>query len=222
MNRTHLAAAHRAAPLALLGLALAACNPTFAPPVRSGIYGAPGRLREATFEVGGSGTQRGTGGLFEGFVVAPGLAVEVGGELSALDTDGRWAMGWVGARYSIDQLRDEAGDGFSADVEAGAGAGVGGRLHDDDTAWFDRPAGGGYLGSGVAWHSEWFAAFGRARIQVTGAVDVPATLWWQALLGPEAAIGPVSVYLALGWAGYTNEADANNGGLLDTGVSIHF
>lgn len=205
-----------------LALLLAGCNPTFAPPVRTGMYGAPGRMRDATFELGASGNQRGSGGLFEGFVVAPGVQVEVGGELSALDRDGQWALGWVGARTTFDQLREEGGNGASFDLEAGAGAGVGGRLADDDTEWFDRPAGGGYLGAGVAWHAEWFAAWGRARVQLTGAVDVPATLWYQALLGPEAAIGPVSVYLAIGWAGYVNDADDNSGGLLDAGLSVHF
>lgn len=208
--------------LLLVAVALYGCNPTFAPPVRSGMYGAPGRLADSSFEVGGSSTQRGMGGLFEGFVVAPGLAVEVGGDLSALDEDARWAMGWVGARYTIDQVRQESGDGLSMDVEAGFGAGVGGRLADDDTQWFDRPAGGGYVGFGLGWHAEWFTAFGRGRLQVTGAEDVPVTLWWQAVIGPEAAIGPVSLYVAIGWGGYTNEADNNTGGLLDVGASVHF
>lgn len=212
----------RAPILSVLAVLTAACNPTFAPPVRSGVYGAPGRLADASFEVGGSSTQHGTGGLFEGFIVAPGLAVEVGGELSALNDDAKWAMGWVGARYTMDHLRQESGNGLSADVEAGVGAGAGGRLYDDATEWFDRPAGGGYLGTALGWHAEWFTAFGRARIQLTGARDVPVTAWWQAVIGPEAAIGPVSIYVAIGWEGYTNRSDSHNGGLMDVGASVHF
>ena len=208
----------------LLGCGVGACNPHYAPPIRSAHYGAPGRMRDASWEVAGGATHFGTGGPLVGLKIAEGLALEMGGELGFIEESGRWSLGVTGLRYSFDQLRDSDGSGASFDVEGGAGLGVGGsRAEDIAGEWSSRLAGGGYLGGGAAWYADrWFAAFGRARVQLSAARGVPATFWWSALLGPEFTVGPVSAYVALGFAGYLNDIDENRSGLIDAGASLHF
>lgn len=216
---------HQALWLAVVvGAGAIACNPHYAPPVRSAHYGAPGRMREAGWETAGGATHYGTGGPFVGVKVADGLTVEMGGELGFIEQSGRWSLGVTGLRYSIDALRDPDGSGASFDVEAGAGLGVGGSRADDIAGeWSERLAGGGYLGAGAAWYADrWFAAFGRARVQLSAARAVPLTFWWSAVLGPEFTFGPVSAYVALGFSGYLNDSDENRGGLIDAGASLHF
>jgi hypothetical protein len=162
------------------------------------------------------------GGPSAGIIVAPDLAVELGADLSLVDDEARWALGVAGLRYTFNQLRSEDRSGAAFDLELGGGLGVGGNTSGESLP-LERLAGGGYFGFGAAYHAdEWFAAFLRSRVQLSDAEQSPMTFWWQVLIGPEVTIGPVSFYVAGGYAGFENDLEGVRKGLIDVGISLHY
>ena len=208
-----------------------ACNPTFAPPVRSVHDGAPGRLTNNQGDVTVALTTEATGGASLSLPVAPNTHIEVSGDVSPY-----WTMAGMGLRFTHPTM----GNGFVRDLELGLGGGVGGTLcgnHaqqpltlncDGSGATWDgrsaaqRAATGAYLGGGIGRRWGIFTLFGRARVQGSVATDLPVTFWWSTLGGGELRLGPINVYLALGLAGYYDRMDNAAGALAEGGLAIPF
>lgn len=210
-----------------------ACNPTYAPPVRSTHMGAPGRLQP-----GMTGLADGVGlYLNNGPTLSVGLGdapvhLELGGDFAR----SAWAMGSIGVRYTLSD-RERLNDGWfgagpSFDAELGVGAGVGGErgTSQPGTApsgaepvdWDERRAYGGYGGVGFGWHvCRWFSPWMRTRAQLTTAEQVPHTVWLSGMAGGELDFGPVAIYTGIGGAGYLNRIDEEGGLLFEGGLSIH-
>jgi hypothetical protein len=221
---------------AMLGLLwVTGCSPTFAPPVRGFMYGAPARLEQGRVELGGT-----IGGLTEPINGGPHLAIglrdwvalEVGGNLMlAVPDQDKWAMGFVGTRFSYAPRR-EAWAHFIGDLELGLGAGIGGELggnaapgkdctYCDGLKATDRTAYGGYEGFGVGARIGWFSIFGRLRFDESAATNVPATLWTSASLGLEAMIRRrVALGVGGGYTGFTNSRDTENGWFYQASVTV--
>jgi hypothetical protein len=180
-----------------------------APPVRTGAYGAPGRMQAGVVEVGTEasyGPDSAGGGPMIGYGINDEITVEGGG-----DVFGNRMMGWLGTRWT--PLRPE-GRNFALllDIEGGLGAGVGGRRCDEDGDCestfedFRRPAGGGYLGLGVGGKLEFFALWLRLRTQATAASGVPITSITTGLLGFQFSIASLAhIYAGTGGLLVSNE-----------------
>lgn len=211
MTRTALTAA-------LLGVLAATCNPVFAPPLRSLDYGAPGRLAAGEGEVGTGVTLFVTHGLLAAFPVGDEASVEAAFDwvpLALGDRRDAWAMGSLGGRWRVVSLPDREAGGWAVDLEAGAGAGVGGADR-SDRSWWDIPAGGVYFGVGGGYHlGAHVALYSRGRFQAVGARGIPTTVWWSGKLGSEFTIGPIFITLGLGGAGYANADDVQPGVLAE-------
>jgi hypothetical protein len=186
------------------GLALG-CD-SFSPPVRGAMYGAPGRLREGQVEAGtyfAGAAETGSpiiGVPSFGVGLRDWVAIEAGSNiyLQSSSTHG-WALGFLGPRFTWVPHRD-AKFHFVGDLELGAGVGVGGDDRsglaatpecqqmpsscDLRTSW-DRLAWGGYQGLGIGITEGDITFFLRARIEETGAVNMPFTLWPSGILGGE-------------------------------------
>lgn len=180
-----------------------------APPVRTGPYGAPGRMQAGMVEAGAEaayGPDTAGAGPMIGYGINDAVTIEGGGEVF-----GNRAMGWAGTRWT--PLRPDGRDfAFVLDVEGGFGAGVGGRRCDDegvceDTyADFRRPAGGGYLGLGIAGKIKFFSPWLRLRTQATAAQGVPITSITTGLLGLQFSIASLAhIYAGTGGALVVNE-----------------
>jgi hypothetical protein len=190
----------RAAQLAVLAtpVTLVACV-SIAPPIRTGHYGAPGRMQAGMVEAAGGATWADAavnGGPMVGYGVTDAVALEAGGELGSYDR----GIGYLGVRYS--PLRPEGRSrAFTLDVEGGAGAGVGGPCSSEDepcVPW-SRPAGGGYLGLGIGGKIKWFSPWLRVRTQLSVAEHVPYTSYTSALAGVQFSIGELAhLYLGTG------------------------
>lgn len=220
---------HRGTLLAITSLGLVAgCNATYAPPIRSTHYGAPGRLAPGQGEVALAAGNRAHGTLGVGLPVGGSVRVE-----GNVDVSEHWVMGLAGLR-ATHRLGDS---GLVLDGEGGLGIGRGGERCGNNTdlnatcaagmadgrSALGRLAGGGYAGAGLGWWPvRWFALFGRGRAQVATATNVPATLWWSTLAGPEFQIGPVALYAGAGWAGYVNDVEHEDGLILELGAALRF
>ncbi|HOX46437.1 MAG TPA: hypothetical protein PK668_22730 [Myxococcota bacterium] len=218
------------AALALLGTSwLTGCAATFAPPMQSTHYGAPGRLRLGEMEVRGAATLFGSGTGAAGIHLTDSLKLELAGDAKLVDSE-KWAVGTAGVRYTFGGKAH--GDWWAFDLEAGLGAGAGGVLDGDETgdggevdedAWRERLAVGAYVGAGFGFHPwDFFALFLRARVQESFATCLPPTFWWSALAGIELTVFPVSLYVAAGVAGYENSVESEIGVLPELGLSAHF
>jgi hypothetical protein len=219
----------------LLVAAAAACNPTFAPPIRAVQYGAPARLTEGRVEIGAV-----AGGFAIPDVLSPHVgvgirdwvALEVGGNFW-VESSRRymWAMGFIGPRFSYAPHRERRVHLIS-DLELGVGVGRGGSLYGNDgpsrectdcdnlTA-LDRTAGGGYGGFGIGAQIGWLSLYGRARVEVSAADNVPTTTWPTASVGAEFNIHKrVALTLAFGYLGYMNARDVENGWFYQMGVTF--
>jgi hypothetical protein len=84
----------------LLGLALLPACVSYAPPVRSPTYGAPGRLRQGDLEIAGSVAgvvaPGDAGGGWLAYGVRDWASVELGVDASLRG----WAMGFLGGRFT--------------------------------------------------------------------------------------------------------------------------
>jgi hypothetical protein len=163
------------------------------------------------------------------------VGLPVGGSVRLevnVDASEHWVLGLAGVRAS-----HRLGRNFTLDGELGAGVGRGGERcgnNNDLTAScaagavdgrtaLGRVAGGGYGGLGLGYRVvSWLDLFTRARVQGSTATNIPATLWWSVFAGPELRLGVVNFYLGAGWAGYVNDAENNDGLVLELGASVPF
>jgi hypothetical protein len=221
---------------ALIGFALllgaTACSPVYAPLVRGAHYGAPGRLAEGQMEVGGA-----MGGVITPTIGGPALALalrdwvslEAGANLSFVSE--QWAMGYLGSRFSWVPGGRSRPYRFAADLEVGVGAGAGGaacsRSADDgcypvdNREWKDRFAFGSYQGFGLGGHFRWYSLYLRARVEESGATNVPMTVWPSLALGQGFNIkGRVSIDLSGGFMAYSNAQDHEVGWFYQLAVVI--
>jgi hypothetical protein len=189
---------------ALLAAVLPSACVSIAPPVRTGHYGAPGRVEAGMVEVAGDvawGPDL-AGGPLLGYGISDAVSVEAGAEVSR-DTR---AIGWAGARYT--PLRPDGRDfAFVLDLEGGAGAGVGGQRCNDEGVCesraqdFRRPAGGGYVGLGLGGKIKWFWPWLRLRTQASGAQGIPITSLTTAMVGVQFSVASL-VHIYAGTGGY--------------------
>lgn len=222
----------RLLPLSLL--LLSACAPTYAPPVRSTHLGGPLHADRDESEV------RITGGLPAG--AAGGLTLPLGGttqlELRGEGSD-RWVLGTAGLRLTTLRERDGEHVEWLGDVGFGGGIGRGGELCGnneagstncdgedavgDGRAWHQRLAGGGYLDAGLGLAiNDWLVPFARGALRLSASTGVPLTFWISGMLGLEARIDQVAVYLGGGMFAYTNELDDQHGAFLEAGLAVKF
>lgn len=208
----------RVSVLLLGALCLPACNPVFAPPVRSAHGGAPGRLAAKQMELNVEMNSFETGGPSLAYALDDHVVLEAGVEMSD-----SWLMSFGGAKLQWQSLRD--GVGVAVEGELGGGLGVGGACDEEEQCeGVPRlPAAyGGYGGAAIAFRADWFSLFTRLRGQVTDADGLPMTTWLSALCGLQVGIGPVFLHLAIGWGGYSNAVDDAHGLLLDGGLAIRW
>ncbi len=64
--------------------------------------------------------------------------------------------------------------------------------------------------------------FGRTRVQLSRARNVPTTFWASAMGGIEWTLGPFELYVGAGWAAYFNQYDQDNTLVLEGGLSLPF
>ncbi len=182
---------------------LTACNAAYAPPIRSGEDGAPGRLHQGDLEATGTVTYPGTGGPDVGYAVSDIVGVEAGAEISPA-----WAMGYAGSRFTYQaRAKDDEGNlgkGFALDGGGGVGAGKGG------SNGLKTYAGGGYLLGGVAYYFPYIAFYARTRVEQSFAEGLPATLWWSTTAGMQLWAGPFALFAETGGFGYSNDTLAQN------------
>ncbi len=209
-------------------IALAACGPTYAPPVRSGSHGAPGRMRAGHMEVAGDVAgpvgNPSMGGPSVGIQASDEFEILAGLDGSYLAPDSSWTMGWAG-------LAVTGREGpIAMEVELGLGTGAGGYYCEyvDDCGdkagpWWKRPAFGAFFGAGVGVRVWWFSFFGRMRFQVTTARDVPTTMWASGIAGIQLSIlKSIHIHIGAGRGGYWNDKESTTFDLLDMGLSISF
>lgn len=213
------------------GVVLAsACAPTFAPPLRTQMGGAPGRVYEGDVEVAGAATGRGApayGGPTLAIGVSPRVAIEGGGEFAAAATgDSGWALGFAGTRIT-GRVPARRRLTLVGDNELGIGAGVGGTNCqpaegcDTDRRWYQRPAGGAYAGFGGALRWRVPALYTRIRAQVMGAQRVPVTAWTTWSTGLELRfVDRVSVWAGIGLWNYANRVNRFSGGFYELGLAV--
>lgn len=213
---------------AVLVVAASACAPTFAPPLRSGTMGAPGRVQAGDVDLGGAavGTVASApryGGPALAIGITDGVAIEAGGDFAASG----WAMGFGGARLTGRvPLRKQFR--LVGDTEFGAGAGVGGSrcrgawsCVGDGRRWYERAAGGGYLGVGGALRWRIPTIYTRLRVQATTATSIPSTIWTTWNSGVELRFARrVSLWAAVGLADYWNRRDSRWGFIYELGLAV--
>jgi hypothetical protein len=223
-----LASMQRSACLLLLAVLLPGCV-SYAPPVRSLTYGAPGRLRQGDLEIAGgfaglAGPAAGGGWLAYG--VRDWASVELGADASR----NGWAMGFLGGRFTHAPNRERKLHG-ALDGEVGVGMGAGGNgncLSEDRSCdhrlWNQRAAFGSYLGGGAGYHFSFFALYARGRIQQTVSDGIPATVWGTLHGGLQFRIArTVDLFGGAGLSGFvTGEGHNANSVSYDAGISVHF
>lgn len=214
---------------ALLALASLSGCVSYAPPVRSLTYGAPGRLRKGDLEIAGglAGLNApNAGGGWLAYGVRDWASVELGADASL----NNWAMGFLGGRFTHAPKRERKLHG-ALDGEVGVGMGAGGNFHcpDNDThcdlrPWHQRAAFGSYLGGGAGYHFAFFALYARGRIQQTVADGLPATVWGTAQGGLQFRIArTVDLFGGAGVSGFVTGASSSRHFFsYDAGISVHF
>lgn len=213
--------------LVLILLVAPACM-SYAPPIRSPGYGAPGRLREGQLELGGGVAhpgQPGSGGPYLAYAVRDWANVELGGEFG----NKQHALGFLGGRFTHAPRRDRKLHG-ALDGEVGLGFGVGGHHYAGPTAdpsparaWYTRPAAGLYAGGGAGYHFSFFSLFARTRIQGSVADGLPATLFGVIHGGMQFRIARhVDLHGSGGWFNALQARDAIGYGFWDVGLAVYF
>ena len=177
------------------------------------IPGAPGRVREQEMEIGGAAGGTASAPVGGGPQLAYGIrnwvALEAGGEI----IPGTGALGWLGPRFTVDPWH-EARFRPVVDFEIQGGAGVGGetRREDDDVSWIERPAGGGAVGVGFAYHLGRFAPYTRARVSVTDASGIPVTAWTILTAGAQWRFANTfDLFADVGYVRFDNVTDSAHG-----------
>lgn len=200
---------------------------SYAPPVRSPGYGAPGRIRQGQLELGGAVAHPGspgTGGPFLGYGVRDWVSVEVGADFAYR----QWALGYLGGRFTYAPRRDRKLHG-ALDGELGLGAGAGGNFYcppettcADTRQWHERLALGGYAGGGAGYHFSFFALYARGRIQASAAEGLPATLYGNLHGGMQFRIARhVDIFGSGGLFGVHSQG-STFWAFYDVGVSVYF
>jgi hypothetical protein len=219
--------------------ALSACNPVYAPPVRAVHYGAPGRVHEGEFEIGGTVagvTTPSAGDVHLAYGLHDWVSLELGGTFVAYpvpNTANYSVMAWVGPRFTLPRKPD--GSSLLLDGELGVGAGVGGELcpaqpngnssscEPDHRHWNDRTALGGYQGFGLGGAYHWFSLYVRGRLEESSSTLIPVTYWPSAMLGLGFDLSrAVSLDLGGGYLGYRNSQDSYDGWFYQAGLSVRF
>lgn len=216
----------------VLGLLVmgSACAPIYAPPVRTGNFGAPGRLPAGQMEVAaataGALAPYGLAGANVGYAVRPDLIVQGGVDTGFND----FALAWGGVQLPR-KLQLSRRWSLAADLELGLGVGVGGRndcddpdaCDVDDIAWFRRAAGGGYLGAGGAVRFGPVSLYSRARAQVTDASGLPMTTWVSLFGGFHVHIvDRADVWAGVAGAQYSNRFETARGLATEVGLAFRF
>jgi hypothetical protein len=201
--------------VAILILCLPSCTP-FAPPIRTGHYGTPGRLRPYEVEIGGEATGPYyvplTGGPLVSLALPHGVQIEAGTNHFADE----WSFGYGGIRYTPWNPYQKPTHG-AVDIEAGGGLGAVERSKSYELA------GGGYAGVGVGAYIDWFSVFARTRAQLAAATSRPTTFWVSGIGGAEAAIARVvHVWAGYGIGAFGNDQGSEWGPVLDVGLSLSF
>lgn len=201
---------------------LAACSPTYAPPVHT-IQGGEPRPAFESFMVDVADTDGVIPGAAGRIPITPHLAAEVGGDIAARftsDIDATWKMAHAGLRAAT-----ALGAG-ALDVEAGGGIGSGGvypAADGDGTDGSTALAWGGYLGGGYGGHGELVGAYLRTRLQLSASRDdrLPLTRWGSAVGGIQLGSdrGP-RFRVAAGVLAYDNESDAGAAPLIEIGLEL--
>jgi hypothetical protein len=193
-------------PLFLLSslIVLSGCNASFAPPIRSGQDGAPGRTHQGELEGSGTADYGLSGGPNLSYTVTDHVAVEGG-----VEANENWALGYAGTRLTATH-REVASDrslgaGPAADLGVGLGAGAGGVGKPVENHPFQNPAGGSYLTLGAAYWFPYVSLYTRTRLEQSFAANLPPTFWWSVTGGLELWYGPVSIFAATGGFGYSND-----------------
>lgn len=117
------------------------------------------------------------------------------------------------------------------DVELGGAAGVGGNSRgvlapepvDADADRFDvydRPAGGAYLGGGIAHWIDEHALFVRVRTQVGFAANAPVTFWGSAMAGVDIDFDVLRFHVAGGGYAMATEHGDFAFWLVEAGVTV--
>lgn len=219
-------------PLFLLSslIVLSGCNASFAPPVRSGQDGAPGRDHQGELEATGDVNYPyvPTGGPNLSYAVTDHIAVEGG-----VDASSNWAMGYAGTRLTATGREVAAdrslGKGPAADVGIGLGAGAGGVGKAVNNRSFQNPAGGSYVTLGAAYWFPYISLYTRTELEQSFAANLPPTFWWSITGGVELWYGPFSIFAATGGFGYSNDTEriTQNTHIeswmpIEGGVALHF
>ena len=220
--------------LPLILTATAACNPTYAPPARAGLGGAPATPKKAAVDVGAATllTLESVGASGD-FGVGVNDWVQVEGGVWGMRVSGESAMvlGYAGARVNpLAALERSSKVRPTSDVEAGIGAGAGGQNCRDRSILEScvaegvsrHAAGGGYLGGAVGFDVvDVFDLYARTRLQLAGAESVPTTFWYIAAMGMQFTIAKrLRFFLDGGFAGYVNEYDNLYGFYGELGMSV--
>lgn len=226
MHSRSLPSLTNAALLAVVAWGLAACNPVFAPPIRSVEYGAPARVAPGHGELMLGTNTLFTTNLHVGVSVTEDIAIEGSFDmplLGVVEREDSWAIASTGFRWTPARPGAESHEGWAADVELGVGAGVGGAEGKSNArAWWQIPAGGMYVGGGGGFHADWISFFARARAQVVGAKDLPATVWLSSRIGVEVEFGPVPLMFSTGVSAYLNEKEVMWSPLADLTLGVTF
>jgi hypothetical protein len=121
---------------------------------------------------------------------------------------------------------------LAAEAELGAGVGIGGEnscepnddeCTADDLPWYERPAGGGYLGGAGAFRLGPVSLYTRLRMQLAGAKHVPATQWASAFAGLHFHIlDRADIWGGVAFAGYSNGVDSARGLVSEVGLAFRF
>ena len=175
----------------------------------------------------GGATYPATGGPQASFGLKDWVAVDLGGNVNAVD--GKWGMAYAGPRFTLAQARTRR-IRIAGDLELGAGIGVGGcngckndGSQRDGISWPDRLAGGGYQGLGLGLHVSWFALYVRGRVEESVARNIPLTLWSSAMLGLDFTIKKLAVInLGGGYLGYQNSSERVALWFYEVGVAFYF
>jgi hypothetical protein len=163
------------------------------------------------------------------------VSLEAGSNLSFAGGETNWAMAWFGPRFTWAPHRDEP-NFFAADLELGAGFGLGGSLRGNESPgaacdftcpdgrhWSDRVAGGAYQGFGLGGHFHWFALYLRIRVEEAATTHVPTTFWPSAMLGMEFSLGRRAAFsLGGGFLGYFNNYENQPGWFYQLALTVFF
>jgi len=204
-------------------LLLAACAPTYAPPVRA-IHGGAPRPTLGSLQIDVADADGVVPGVAGRLPLSEHLAAEVGGDVAAdfaPDLGASWKMGHAGLRAST-----ALGDRLAADLDLGGGVGSGGAhavAGEDNSKAANALAWGGYLGAGIGGHGDLVGLYARTLVELTASRDdrLPITRWGSLIGGVQfGSGGGARVRIAAGAAVYDNQREARAAPILEIGLEL--